>query len=217
MTDIVLGDDHAAFADALATVLEDHGLKVLTVERTLSRVVEEVGSRRPDLVLADRWFDDGDFFEVIADLRAASPETTVVVLSADTDHDTAQRALDAGARAFVHKTRGMSALLDALDRVEAGTVVVELSPRRTAERERRDPRARRPSTPLTDREYACLALLVEGASTVEMAERLGVGINTVRSHVQSLLTKLGVHTRLEAAAHAVRDGLIEAEGIERWA
>lgn len=216
MIDIILGDDHAAFADALATVLEDHGLKVLAVERTLERVVEEVDTRRPDLLLTDRWFDDGDLLEVLADLRTVSPETTIVVLSADTAGDTAQRALDAGARAFVHKTCGMSALFDALDRVEAGMVAIEISPRRTVERERRDAR-RPPSTPLTDREYSCLVLLVEGASTVQMAGCLGVGVNTVRSHVQSLLTKLGVHTRLEAAAHAVRDGLVEASGVERRA
>jgi two-component system nitrate/nitrite response regulator NarL len=217
MIDIVLGEDHAAFADALATVLEDHGLKVLAVERTLHRVVEEVGTLRPDLLLVDRWFDDGDVFEVLADLQTASPGTAVVLLSADPARDTAQRALDAGARAFVHKTRGMSALLNALDRVEAGMVAVEIPPWWTGAREQRDARTRSPSTPLTDREYACLVLLVEGANTGQMAGRLGVEVNTVRSHVQSLLTKLGVHTRLEAAAHAVRDGLVEASQVERRA
>jgi two-component system nitrate/nitrite response regulator NarL len=58
---------------------------------------------------------------------------------------------------------------------------------------------------------------VEGASTAQMAGRLGVGTNTVRSHVQALMTKLGVHTRLEAAAYAVRHGLVETSAVERRA
>jgi len=217
MTDLVLADDHAAFADALAAVLENHGMTVVAVERTLAGTVAATGRCRPELCVVDRWFDDGDALEVLPALRVASPATRVVVLSADQDRGTPRMVIDAGAHGFVHKTRGVSALLDALARVAAGTVVVEIPPRWAAAKERPSDHVRHPVTPLTGREYECLGLLVEGASTAQMAGRLGVGTNTVRSHVQALMTKLGVHTRLEAAAYAVRHGLVETSAVERRA
>jgi two-component system nitrate/nitrite response regulator NarL len=217
MTGIVLADDHAAFADALAAVLENHGLKILAVERSLRDTVASTGRWRPDLCVADRWFEDGDVLTALTELRAASPATKIVVLTADTARDAAQRALDGGARGFVHKTRGVSALLDAIDRVAADGVAVELPPRWTHGHERPATTGAPPVTPLTARERECLALLVEGASTGQMASRMGVGSNTVRSHVQALMTKLGVHTRLEAAAHAVRHGLVSTEAYEQLA
>ena len=214
MTDIVLADDHAAFADALAAVLENHGLKILAVERTLHAMVASTARWTPDLCIADRWFDDGDVIAAMPELRTAAPMTRVVVLSADPARDTAQRAIESGAHGFVHKTRGVSALLDAVDHVASGGLAVEIPPRWEPRQERPAAGSQQPVTPLTCRERDCLALLVEGASTAQMAARLGVGTNTVRSHVQALMTKLGVHTRLEAAAHAVRHGLVSTEAVE---
>ncbi len=149
MTEIVLADDHAAFADALAAVLENHGLSAVAVECTLEGVVAAVARCRPDLCVVDRWFDDGDALTALPDLRAASPGTRIVVLSADPDRSVAQRALESGADGFVHKTRGVSALLDALARVAAGSVAVEVPPRWAHAAEPPADRSRRPATPLT--------------------------------------------------------------------
>jgi two-component system nitrate/nitrite response regulator NarL len=107
MTDLVLADDHAAFADALAAVLENHGMTVVAVERTLAGTVAATGRCRPELCVVDRWFDDGDALEVLPALRVASPATRVVVLSADQDRGTPRMVIDAGAHGFVHKTRGV--------------------------------------------------------------------------------------------------------------
>jgi two-component system nitrate/nitrite response regulator NarL len=217
MTDIVIADDHAAFADALAAVLATHGMTVVAVEATLEGTVAGVAGHRPELCVLDRWFDDTDALEVVPQLRAASPETRIVVLSADQDRGAPKAVLDAGAHGFVHKTRGVAALLDALARVTAGADVIEIPPRWAGGKDRATDPARLLVTPLTGREYECLGLLVEGASTTQIAAHLGVGTNTVRSHVQALMTKLGVHTRLEAAAYAVRHGLVETTAVARRA
>ena len=217
MTGVVLADDHAAFADALAAVLENHGLKVLAVERTLHATAVALDRWRPDLCVVDRWFEDGDVLAALPELRASAPTTRIVVLTADAARDTAPRTLDAGARGFAHKTRGVSALLDVIDRVAAGHVAVELPPRWGRGPERPAAAVRSPITPLTAREHECLALLVDGASTAQMAVRLGVGSNTVRSHVQALMTKLGVHSRLEATAYAVRHDLVPGDAVEHRA
>jgi len=218
MTDIVLGDDHAAFADALAAVLTDHGHRVLAVESAAADVVSSVRTLSPDLCLLDRWFEDEDGLDLLPELSACSACTRTLVITADPDRDAAQGALDRGARGFVHKTRGVSALLGAIDRVMAGETVVELPPRWNVPRSSRAQQAQRLAAHLTLRENECLALLVEGASTPEMAARLGVGVTTVRTHVQAAMSKLGVHTRLEAAAFAVRHGLVPgSRGDERRA
>jgi two-component system, NarL family, nitrate/nitrite response regulator NarL len=204
--DIVLGDDHTAFADALASVLTDDDRRVVAVEGTLAGVLAAVRDETPDLCLIDRWFADGDGFALVPALAEASPRTRILVMTADPDQAVAQQALAHGAHGFVHKTRGASALLDAIDRVLAGETVVELPPRWTARQAHG--RSPAPATHLTAREQQCLALLVEGAGTPQMAAELAVSVTTVRTHVQAVMTKLGVHTRLEAAAYAVRHGLV---------
>src|SRR4051794_11612831 len=126
MTDIVLGDDHAAFADALATVLTDHGHRVVAVESAAADVLAAVRTLSPDLCLLDRWFDEADGLDLLPELSSCSVRTRTLVITADPDRDAARDALDRGARGFVHKTRGVSALLSAIDRVMAGEAVVEL-------------------------------------------------------------------------------------------
>lgn len=208
MTDIVLGDDHAAFADALATVLTDHGHRVVAVEAAAADVLAAVRMLSPDLCLLDRWFDDGDGLDLLPELSACSARTRTLVLTADPDRDAARDALDHGARGFVHKTRGVAALLGAIDRVVAGETVVELPPRWNVARSSEAQQVQRLAAHLTLREKQCLALLVGGASTSEIGARLTVSVTTVRTHVQAAMSKLGVHTRLEAAALAVRHGLV---------
>jgi two-component system, NarL family, nitrate/nitrite response regulator NarL len=211
MTDVVVGDDHGVFLDALSTVLGQRRLVVRAVAHRASDVLTAVARHTPAVCLLDRTFADGDGIELIPDLLAVSPRTRVIVVTADPDHDAASRALARGARGFVHKTRGVTALVDAIHHVVDGATVVELPPRR------RDPGPVGPDAAvgrlasyLTRRERQCLALMVDGRSTAEIAAEWGVAVTTVRTHVQAVLTKLGVHTRLEAATLAARHDLVPA-------
>jgi two-component system nitrate/nitrite response regulator NarL len=116
----------------------------------------------------------------------------------------------AGASGYVHKTRSVTVLKQTIERVLRGEVVVE-APAKPAIRSRlaRQPDALRLAGYLTARERQCLELLVAGQDTAAMVSSLGVSAATVRTHVQALLTKLGVHSRLEAASFAVRHGLLD--------
>jgi two-component system, NarL family, nitrate/nitrite response regulator NarL len=96
--------------------------------------------------------------------------------------------------------------------VLAGTTAVRLTPRPAPRLSPQDADAHRLAGYLTNRERECLALLVDGLSSDAIAERLGVSITTVRTHVQAVLTKLGVHSRLEAASFAVRHSLLGRAG-----
>jgi two-component system, NarL family, nitrate/nitrite response regulator NarL len=209
VTDLVLGDDHTVFLDALSTVLTQRGFTVSAMARSLADTIELVGRYQPDVCLADRHFAGQDSLDAIGKILAASSRTKVLVLSADRDNEGVMRALGAGASGYLHKTRGISALTAAIDSVVSGDVVVDV-PTPTATRHSAPPgHPRRLAGYLTARERECLTLLVRGLSTAAMVDVLGVSRTTVRTHVQALLTKLGVHSRLEAASFAVRYGLLD--------
>ena len=208
MTDVVVGDDHGVFVDALSTVLGQRRLVVRAVAHRAAEVLVAVREHEPEVCLLDRSFSDGDGVELIPDLLAASAGTRIIIVTADPDDGSVRRALDLGASGYVHKTRGVTTLVDAVHRVLDGEVAVELPPRRRPPAHGADDEYRRLATHLTAREWDCLRLIVDGRGTGDIAASLGVSVTTVRTHVQAVLTKLGVHTRLEAAAVATRHRLL---------
>lgn len=207
MTSIVLGDDHTVFVESLVSVLVAEGFNVPAAAASLAATIEALRSHRPEICLLDRHFADGDAVAVIDNVLAASPGTRVLILTADRDTDAMLRAIRAGATGYVHKTWGVRALVEAVVRVAGGEVVIDAPRGHQGQPVSND--ARRLAGHLTTRERECLALLVEGLDTRAMTERLGVSTTTVRSHVQAILTKLGVHSRLEAASLAVRYDLVD--------
>ena len=212
MTSIVLGDDHTVFVESLVSVLVGAGFRVPTVARNLTGTIEAVGHHRPDICLLSRRFSDGDGIAAISHVMAISPVTRILILTADGDNDAMRQAVRSGAAGYVDKTWGVRKLVQALQQVINGALVLDApaSTRLAAASARSDiSDARRLAAHLTARERECLALLVEGLDTRAMTLRLGVSTTTVRSHVQALLTKLGVHSRLEAATFAVRYDLVE--------
>lgn len=213
MTDLVLGDDHTLFAEALAGVLTKHSFVVRAVARGISGVIDAVRKHQPDVCMLDRYFSDGDAIDAIENIIGSSPRTRLLILTADNDADGAARALRAGAHGYVHKSAGFDALVDALERIVGGDGMVVEIPRQRTPQPPQDSQeladARRLAAYLTARERECLALIVEGLGTDAMAKRLGVSNTTVRTHSQRLLNKLGVHSRLEAASFAVRYALLD--------
>ncbi len=207
MTSIVLGDDHAVFVESLVSVLVKEGFRVPAVARSLTGTIEAVRQHRPDVCLLARRFADGDGVCAIGRVIAVSQKTRILILAADSDADAMRQAVRLGAAGYVHKTWGIRKLVQALERVIDGAVVFD-APRATTARSDVS-EARRLAAHLTARERECLVLLVEGLDTTAMTLRLGVSTTTVRSHVQALLTKLGVHSRLEAVTFAVRYDLID--------
>jgi two-component system nitrate/nitrite response regulator NarL len=210
VTGLVIGDDHSVFLDAMSAVLVQRGYDV-TVAHSVPDTIETVRRIQPDVCLIDRHFAGDNGITAISPMLAASARTKVLVLSADPDTEGIRQALHAGASGYLHKTRGVSALTRAIDRVQRGEVVVDVPKPILARPPARQDDAHRLAGFLTARERECLLLLVEGLDTAGIATKLGVSAATVRTHVQSLMTKLGVHSRLEAASYAVRYRLLEDE------
>ncbi|HWE89972.1 MAG TPA: response regulator transcription factor [Pseudonocardiaceae bacterium] len=203
MTDLVLASDHLLFVDALGTLLAQRGFTVCGIAHSHAEAVEAVGRHRPDVCVFD---DHSAGAEIVGRIVAASARTKVLVLTADHDQDATRCLLRSGAAGYLHKSCGIAALTAAISRILRDELVVDRPASRPTGA---SADARRLATHLTGRERECLALLVQGLGTVAMAGRLGVSTMTVRTHVQALLTKLGVHSRLAAASFAVRHGLLD--------
>ena len=197
---VVLCDDHRLFLDALGSAMAALGHDVVGLASTPGAALAVVARERPDCCLLDLSFPEGSGVEVIPLLRAAAPDTAVIVLSAVDDPRLAQKAVDLGAAGYLPKTGPLPAIAAALDAVARGEPVgIRSSPRWPAA-------TGRPAGPLwklrflTEREWQVMDCILEGRTTDEIASALGVRRSTARTHVQNLLAKLGVHTRLQAAA-----------------
>jgi two-component system nitrate/nitrite response regulator NarL len=212
MTRVLLCDDHVVFADSLALAVAAHGHEVVGVTRTVAQALAEARATRPDVVVMDLHFEQGDDgLTATRALTASSPAPRVLLLSGAVDGRVLTEAVAAGADGVVSKSEPLETLLSAVERVAGGAFYADPELFR---------RSLRPSPAqldqvhlaaqfLTPREREVLGRLVQGASTQELAEAMGVGVATVRTHVQGVLTKLGVRSRLEAVSVAVAHGLHE--------
>lgn len=205
---VVIGDEQIVFAELLGSVLTRRGWTVGAVSATAEGIVAAVDRLRPDLCLVDvdSLASGPDLVNVV---RSRGWRTKVIALSSDSSSEHAATTFKAGADGFVTKRGGIDDLLAVVDRVVVGERVVERADRSRRRRCTENSAAVAMAAYLTARERQCLTLLVDGAGTSRMAVEMNVTPLTVRSHIRSILAKLGVHSRLEAATLAVRHGLLE--------
>ena len=217
---IMLVDDHTSFRQPLAFMLErEPDLTVVAQAGSLAEAREVLREAREDgpevdVAIVDLELPDGFGTEFVAELLADNPDVHVLVLSAFSDKGTLALAVEAGAAGVLHKSSRIDDITDAVRRLRSGEQL--LSQREVIEAVRYVSRTRSEAreaqlmvAKLTPRERDVLQALAEGLSDKEIAERLYVGIGTVRSHTTSLLSKLEVRSRLQALVFAVRHGLVE--------
>jgi DNA-binding NarL/FixJ family response regulator len=208
---VLLCDDHDVLTEGLAAVLEARGLDVVAVVNKGADALDAVARTEPDVVLMDYQLPDQDGVSVTKAIKGAHPDVQVVLLTSSTDDRVLVEALEAGASGYVTKHKGSAEVVDAVAAAAAGEVVVSpdmlarLLPRLSPQ-----PQAQRLGGDLTRRESEVLGLMAEGATNEEVADRLFISRNTVRNHVQNILTKLGAHSRLEAVVIATRTGLVRS-------
>lgn len=200
---VLVCDDHQLLAEALAGVLRRRG-DLVTVTTDPRQAVLVAVDLAPDVCLMDKSFPESDGIVAARALAHCSPGTRVIMLSGHTDPAAVRDALDAGARGFLRKDEALRTILEAVDAVVRGELVIDPTLLRSTVRRQ----AGLPS-PLTGREQEVLQRIVAGQSTQSIAPAMNVSYSTARTHTQNLLMKLGVHTQLEAAAFAVRHGLVE--------
>ncbi|HKD98632.1 MAG TPA: response regulator transcription factor [Micromonosporaceae bacterium] len=209
---VLLCDDHVVFADCLADLLTAQGLDVVAVTYDPHEAVRALLRVHVDVALLDVAFGERSLLDHLPAIRAASPSTRLVVLTGHLDEQIMSSCRAAGVAGFAEKRQSGNAITGTIERVAAGGTVLPVQPRRTGAAARPTAEvaaARRLAGYLTARERQVLGLLVTGCDTAGLARTLGVTRATARSHVQSTLIKLQVHSRLEAATTAVRSGLVD--------
>jgi two-component system nitrate/nitrite response regulator NarL len=204
---ILIVDDHKLFADAIRAALLRHHYRAREPVGTGAEAVAAAERHRPEVALVDIGLPDASGVQVGRRIMDVSPETRVVVVTAMDDQRVADEVVRAGFHGYLLKDTKMSQLLSAIQIVLNGEVVLPARGARTGTRARGS-EARLLGRNLTPRELEVLEMLARGVGGREIARELGVAPNTVRTHVQSILSKLQVHSRLEAAAFAVRHGLV---------
>ena len=203
---IVVCDDHRLLLEALAHALAKRGFTVEAATLHPAEAVAAVKLYNPDLLLIDLTFPDGNGLDAASEVVAQHPRTRVVVLTGSDDASAVLEAARIGVAGFIRKDQRLSAIVEALGRAASGESWMDASViRRLRSARPASPAARSPLDELTRQERIVLGMLQEGLSTAEIVARMGIGNSTVRSHIQAILTKLGVHSRLQAVAMMSHD------------
>jgi two-component system nitrate/nitrite response regulator NarL len=221
---IVICDGHQVFADALASLLHGAGHEVAGSVIGLQEAAEICGRAQADVCVVDlRPMRTGGRPDIEQAVRSA-PGTAFVALSASADAATLRQAAAAGARGVVLKGDDFGefvhVVMETVSSQERGAgprpakEVVLSKSARAALRAGQGVTAG-PSQFLTEREWEALGRLVRGEGTAAMARAMGVRISTARTHIDAVLSKLGAHSRLEAVAYAVKEGLVDTGNWQR--
>jgi len=215
-TTLVICDDHKILTDALAMVVErDAELHLVgRPVHTAEEAVDICREHRPDVVLMDIVFKGGiDGIEATRRIKESSPATKVVIMTAHDDERLLVDAVEAGASGFLGKDEAADEVLAAAKAAADGEVLIDPATlTRLLHQVAREREARRDALQLieslTEREREILRLLAEGMRNDDIAQKLFISPQTVQTHVRNLLAKLGVHSKLEAVAFAVKHGAI---------
>ena len=210
---ILLIDDHPVVRKGLRAVLEaESDLEVVGEADGGMRGISLAHKLRPDVVLTDLLLPDIDGVTVTQRIRAELPETQVVILTSVDEEDAfVVRAVQGGAIGYVLKSANIAELVQTIRSGAEGQV--HLSSRATARliQEMRSPKIH---IPLTGREREVLRGMAIGRTNKEIARSLDIALSTVKSHVRSILDKLGVDSRTQAALNAVRSQMLSPEELQ---
>jgi len=212
---VLILDDHRMFAEAIRSVLEDRGVDVVGIAETPSDAIHMATAARPDVVVIDVGIRNGGGLRAGEEILHVDPRIRLIALSSPDDTDMARHALRLGFQGCLTKDADSLELVTAIHDVAGGEIVVQPQlARRTVKRWAHDRDAEVLVDQLTRREREVLRMIAAAISSEEIARRLSISVNTVRSHIQSIFTKLQVHSRLEAVAFAARNGLLQAPASE---
>lgn len=193
---VMIVDDHEIVRRGIAEIVDQaDGLVVVAEAGTVAEALRRAELVRPEVVLVDLQLPDGTGIDIIKALHQTLPQVNPVVLTSFDDDDALAEALHAGAKAYLLKTVRGAEIADVVRAVAAGRTLLD---ERTVTRRRADHGD--PTANLTPSERKVLELIGDGLSNREIGEKLGVAEKTVKNHITSLLAKMGLQRRTQAAA-----------------
>ncbi len=202
---IVLADDHTVVRRALRMLLEEEpGFEVVAEAEDAEGAIRYVRGHKPDVLILDLNMPGRPSLETIPDIREASPQTRIVVLTMQKEPAFARQALQLGVLGYVLKEAADDELVQAVRSAAAGNTYLQpaLGARLAAE-------PKGSGTDLSERETDVLRLIALGHTNAEIAEKLYISVRTVESHRAHIQQKLGVSSRAELVRCALARGLVE--------
>ena len=206
-TRIMLVDDHEVVREGLRTLLSKReGYQIVAQAGTVAEAITEAERTRPDVIVMDVRLPDGSGIKACREIRESAPDTKVIILTSYADDDAVFASILAGASGYVLKQTRGGALADAIAAVSRGeslldpTVTQKVLDRvRAGQRKSTDP-----MDALNEQEHRILQLIAEGKTNKEIAAEVFLSDKTVKNYVSSILTKLNLRRRSEAAAFIAR-------------
>jgi two-component system, NarL family, response regulator LiaR len=206
---ILITDDHAIVREGLRTLIStEPGMQVVGEAMDGVEAVQKACNLKPDVILLDMVMPRMHGLEAIHEIKRECPEAHILVLTSYSDDEMVFPAIKAGALGYLLKNTAPERLLQAIRDVHQG--IPSMSPDIAAKLmlELQRPSDLPPTEePLTEREVDVLRLVAQGFTNQEIAERLVIGVGTVRTHVSNILGKLHLANRTQAALYALREGL----------
>ena len=196
-------DDHALIRDGVAALIANQKDMRLVGEASNGReAIEQFRSHRPDVTLMDLQMPEMNGIDALIAIRSEFPEARIIVLTTYAGDALCKRAMKAGAQAYILKGNVRKDLLDTIRAVRAGKKI--LHPEVAAELA-----THAADDALSEREIEVLSLIAAGNSNKLVADQLAISEDTVKGHVKSILSKLGVNDRTHAVTAALKRGIIE--------
>jgi DNA-binding NarL/FixJ family response regulator len=210
---VLLVDDHQLLTDSLARLLgAEPDIEVMGIGASVADA-KQLAHERMDVVLMDYRLPDGTGAEATRAIKARWPSARVVMLTAVHDDETILESIQAGADGYLTKDRAVDDVVATVRSARAGetllprSVILGIAQRVAVARDRQSDRP--PIEALTPRELQILQALAEGLATPDICERLVISRNTLRTHVQNIMMKLHVHSKLEAVTVGLRNRIID--------
>jgi len=210
---VMLADDHRMLREGLSRSMSEHGFDVVGEARDGAEAVNMAQRLTPDVILMDVSMPEMDGVEACRQVRAAVPETKVVMLTMHTDQEVLANAIRAGACGYLVKDCSTEEIAGAVRTVFSGEVA--LSPQLAASM--LDEVRKLAIVPtsedrvVTKREEEVLQLIADGCSTSEVADQMYISQKTVKNHLASIYQKLDARDRTQAILRAVRMGIVSLE------
>jgi DNA-binding NarL/FixJ family response regulator len=196
-------DDHALIRDGVAALIADQKDMRLVGEASNGReAIEQFRSHRPDVTLMDMQMPEMNGIDALIAIRSEFPDARIIVLTTYAGDALCKRAMKAGAQAYILKGNVRKDLLDTIRSVRAGKKILHAEVAAELATHAAD-------DSLSEREIEVLSLIAAGNSNKLVADQLAISEDTVKGHVKSILSKLGVNDRTHAVTAALKRGIIE--------